>query len=202
MGRAYARHRPAATRLRREAARRRAAPNALSMQSATLVTCPVGTGELFPVCGEKSPETCVAEWRGPRAQPRTTKGASRRPSHVGLGIRGSTAARVLAAAGARVTRAGALHHAAALVARRAEVEAHPLGGHDRWGVGEGRRRRHRTAVARARALAAVRRRRALLHGPRGVGLLAGPSLRGEDAELLVQVDVAEAAGEPAHDVVG
>src|SRR4029077_4933238 len=52
---------------------------------------------------------------------------------------GSAAAGVVAAARARVAGACALHHASALVARRAELEVGShLGRDDRWGVGESR----------------------------------------------------------------
>src|SRR3954453_12226495 len=53
----------------------------------------------------------------------------------------SAAAGVVAAARARVARAGALHHAAALVAGRAEVQTDHAGRNDRGRVREGGGRR-------------------------------------------------------------
>src|SRR6476619_671918 len=135
----------------------------------------------------------------------------------------SAATRVGAARAAGVTRPGALHHAAALLAGWAEVETRHLGWDHRWGFGEGRRCRGRLtaaclcllgAVAVAglgAAVAAV----TLVARPGGVAggdaqselarlrLAFGPHLPGEDAEVLELVDIVdEAARQPTHDVVG
>src|SRR6059058_2474070 len=70
----------------------------------------------------------------------------------------SAAAGVVAAARARVARAGALHHAAALLAGRAEVEPDEAGWDHRWGVRERDGRRLR-GLRRAVAAAVARRQR-------------------------------------------
>src|ERR1700710_992593 len=117
---------------------------------------------------------------------------------------GSAAAGVVAAAGTRVARAGALHHAAALLAGGTEVEAGHLGWDHRGRFGEGRGSglgaAVATAVGRARGAAAGVDPEAELGG---LGVALGPYLRGEDAEVLQRFGVVdEAARQPAHDVVG
>src|SRR5690606_22663462 len=118
---------------------------------------------------------------------------------------GSAAAGVVTAAGARVAGARALHHAAALLARRAELEAldagRPHGRCVRERRGRGLRalaRSRRRAVAVPVALLGAGllllellggRRRALVDEQGLLRLLARPDLRREDAELLLGVGV-------------
>ena len=119
------------------------------------------------------------------------------------------AARVVAAARARVARARPLHHPPALRARRPELqEPDSFAG---WTGGV-------SVSAEARGSARLRRssRRCLCPtgcrrperpfpaaGEHGLlGQLARADLGGEDAQLLLDVGVQEARGQPAHDVVG
>src|SRR6516225_9870238 len=115
------------------------------------------------------------------------------------------AAGVVAAAGARVAGAGPLHHAAALAASRAQVQAMQPRREHRRGVGERGSGGARAAVSRAAAaagrLGAVR---ALVLSVRAGGVggahrldrvlggLARPYLGREDAKLLLRVGVEKA----------
>src|SRR4051794_17385546 len=180
--------------------------------------------------GGPGPGATLTGSRGGWAEP--PRGGSAAVSEVSAGDTSPTrahespAAGVVAAARARVARAGALHHPAALAARRAEVEAGEAGRDDGRRVGEGGgrglrgihgrrrrgeglgagggRRRAGAGCAVAVAVAALRRagRVAAVRRGGGLGRLARPDLRGEDAELLLRVDVEEARRQPAHDVVG
>src|SRR4051794_9170933 len=103
---------------------------------------------------------------------------------------GSAAAGVVAAARARVAGARALHHAAALVAGRAEVQADHADRDDRRRVRQrdGRGLRGREGLRGALAVGWAGRTAGRTRGGVLGGLLGADLLR-EDAELLLGVGV-------------
>src|SRR5689334_7736755 len=116
-----------------------------------------------------------------------------------------SAAGVETAARAGVTAAGALHHAATLLAGGAQVEALAPCREHRWIIGQRCRRRSRSRPARTSvAVCAFSRGCGGVPEVRAGGRLrglAGPDCWREYPELLLEIDIEEARCQPPHDVV-